>query len=71
MAHFCVTVIAVLWCTIDLALGQNSIDSQAGFDVGMNAGISIAIYFGTLLGIYITITCIKKFIIDRYRKRHE
>jgi len=67
----CAAVVVVLCYMFQLALGQASIDSQAGFDVGMNAGISIAIYYGTLIGIFLTINGMKKYIVDRYRKRHE
>jgi len=70
-SHVYVTLLVVLCYLSGLTVGQASIDSQAGFDVGKNCGIAIGIYYGTLLGAFLTINGMKKFIIDRYRKRHE
>jgi hypothetical protein len=66
-----VTLLVVLCYLSEQAFGQASIDSHAGYDVPKNCGIAIGIYYGTLIGIFLTINGMKKFIIDRYRKRHE
>jgi len=71
MTSLYLTLLVVLCYMSGVTFGQASIDSQAGFDVGKNAGIAIGIYYGTLLGAFLTINGMKKFIIDRYRKRHE
>jgi len=53
-------VLVVLLQTIFAAFAQESINAHEGFDVGMQAGIALAICFSILGTFAITVNVIKK-----------
>jgi uncharacterized membrane protein len=60
--------VALLQLTTSVS-AQASIDSQEGFDVGKNAGITIAIYVVTLLTVTLVINLLKRHVIDKANKK--
>jgi hypothetical protein len=62
-----VCLAVVIWQLVTIATAQSSMDSQDGFDVGKNAGITVAVYTICIAGIVVTIQVIKKTIVDRPR----